>query len=170
MGTLRRVRGADRGAAAVEAALVLTVVVLPLIFGVISYAYMFSFRQALSQAAAEGARAAVGSTSTSTCSSSDPTTYTASTCAAQYAAVQAIQSALSQYNMTCVSSSTTITDTRHLGCNVAAPSACSYDATHNCLTVVVTYPYRSETLLPTVPGLGFTLPSQLGFTSVVQVS
>lgn len=148
----------------------LTVVVLPLIFGVIAYAYMFSFRQALSQAAAEGARAAVGSTSTSTCASVDPTTYTATSCAGQYAAVQAIQNALSQYNMTCVSSSATISDTKHLNCSAMAPTPCSYDATHNCLTVVVAYPYRSETLLPTVPGLGFTLPSKLGFTSVVQVS
>ena len=148
----------------------LSVVVLPIVFGVIAYAYMFSFRQALSQAASEGARAAVGSLSTSTCSSGDPTTYTSATCAGQYAAVQAIQSALGQYNMSCVSATASISDTKHLNCSVAAPTACSYDASHNCLTVTVSYPYRSESLLPTVPGFGFTLPSQLSFTSVVQVS
>ncbi|WP_235737598.1 TadE/TadG family type IV pilus assembly protein [Nocardioides alcanivorans] len=53
---VRRRRDED-GAAAVEFALVLIPLVL-ILFGIISYAYMFSVRQALTQAAAEGARAA----------------------------------------------------------------------------------------------------------------
>jgi Flp pilus assembly protein TadG len=48
---------AEGGAAAVEFALVAPLLLL-LVFGVISYGYMLSFRQALSQGAAEGARAA----------------------------------------------------------------------------------------------------------------
>ncbi len=46
----------ERGAAAVEFALVVPLL-LTLVFGIISYGYLLSFRQSLSQAAAEGARA-----------------------------------------------------------------------------------------------------------------
>ena len=55
----------DRGAAALEFALILPILVV-LVFGVIAFGYMLSFRQAMSQAAAEGGRAAavqVGGTS-----------------------------------------------------------------------------------------------------------
>ncbi len=47
----------ESGAAAVEFALVAPLLLL-LVFGVISYGYMLNFRQGVSQAAAEGARAA----------------------------------------------------------------------------------------------------------------
>jgi len=46
----------DRGAVAVEFALIMPILVT-LVFGIISYGYMLSFRQAISQGAAEGARA-----------------------------------------------------------------------------------------------------------------
>lgn len=52
-----RARRNDDGAAAVEFALVL-IPLLTILFGIISYGYMLSFRQSISQAAAEGARAA----------------------------------------------------------------------------------------------------------------
>ncbi|CAN5261447.1 hypothetical protein BH23ACT9_BH23ACT9_36470 [soil metagenome] len=50
-------RDGERGAAALEMALVLPVL-MALVFGIISYGTMLSFRQSISQAAAEGARAA----------------------------------------------------------------------------------------------------------------
>jgi Flp pilus assembly protein TadG len=46
----------ERGASAVEFALVLPFLAL-FIFGIIAYSYMFSVRQAITQATAEGARA-----------------------------------------------------------------------------------------------------------------
>jgi Flp pilus assembly protein TadG len=52
----RRERG-QGGAAAVEFALVAPLVLL-LLFGIIGYGFMLTFRQALSQGAAEGARSA----------------------------------------------------------------------------------------------------------------
>lgn len=56
-GGVRRAPGRERGAAAVEFALVVPLL-LVFLFGIISYGYMLSFRQSISQAAAEGARAA----------------------------------------------------------------------------------------------------------------
>lgn len=49
--------GAHRGAAAVEFALILPVLAI-ILFGIINFGFMLSDRQAVSQAAAEGARAA----------------------------------------------------------------------------------------------------------------
>lgn len=53
----RRERRGERGAAAVEFALILPILAT-LLFGIIDYGDMLSVRQAVSQAAAEGARAA----------------------------------------------------------------------------------------------------------------
>ncbi|MGZ4474778.1 MAG: TadE/TadG family type IV pilus assembly protein [Nocardioides sp.] len=154
---MAKVRVGERGAAAVEFALILFPLLL-LVFGIIAYAYMFSFRQALSQAASEGARAAVGAS-----------TATQSTAAAK----AAVAGALSTYNMTC--------GTNNLSCAISSPfsgtlagsptaPAPTCPTTHTCVQVYVTYPYRAHSLLPTIPGFGFTLPSSLSFSSVVQVS
>jgi len=145
----------------VETALCICFIVLPLTFATIAYAYMFSFRQALSQAASEGARAAVGAAITPTCGGG-PTSFTSAACPAQFSASDAVGDALDTYGMTC--------GTKNLSCSIPAPSACPDDASHQCITVTVSYPYRDHSLLPTVPGLGFTLPSSLSFTSVVRVS
>jgi Flp pilus assembly protein TadG len=149
----------ERGAAAVEAAVVLCFVVLPLIFAGISYGYMFSFRQALSQAASEGARAAVGAQTGTACASGGGYS---SSCPAQYAASQAVRNALTTYGMACGSG--------NLTCSISAPTSAGCSTGHTCITVTVTYPYRNHSLIPTVPGLGFTLPSSLSFTSVVEAS
>lgn len=163
-----RARGDERGAAAVEAALILCFVVLPLTFGIISYAYMFSFRQALSQAAAEGARASVGAPATSTpCASPsavepDPTLFTSSGCPQQYYAAQGVASALNSYAMSC--------GANNLECTIAPAGSTNCASGHTCLTVTVSYPYRAHPLLPTVPGLGFVLPTTLSFSSTVETS
>lgn len=147
-----------------EFALVLTPM-LYLIFGGISYAYMFSFRQAVSQAASEGSRAAVGAYNVGdpTCANTGP--YTALTCPAQNAAATAVANALNSYGQTC--------GTKNLTCTISigtSPAIAQCAAGHTCVSVRVSYPYRDKSLLPTVPGMGFVLPETLSFTSVVQVS
>lgn len=59
-----RCRRAETGAAAVEFALVVPLFLL-IVFGIIDYGYMLSFRQSISQAAAEGVRAAAVAPTTS---------------------------------------------------------------------------------------------------------
>ncbi|MGN6251660.1 MAG: TadE/TadG family type IV pilus assembly protein [Marmoricola sp.] len=161
-------RRTEGGAAAVETALCLCFVVLPLLFGIISWSYMLSFRQAVSQAAAEGARASVGAPSTSTpcatptATKPDPTAFTAAGCPQQYYAAQAVHSALDNYGMSC--------GVGYLTCTIAAASAVNCAVGHTCMTVTVTYPYRAHSLLPTIPGFGFTLPPDITVTSTVEVS
>jgi Flp pilus assembly protein TadG len=142
----------ERGAAAVETALCLCFVVLPLVFATISYAYMLSFRQTVSQGAAEGARsAAVAPASTL------PADRIA-------AAKNAINHALASGpgGLKC--------DQGHLTCTVTPLANCGDGSAHDCMQVVVEYPYRDHSLLPSVPGLGFTLPSSITYTATAEVS
>jgi Flp pilus assembly protein TadG len=133
------------GASAVEFAIIAPVVLL-LVYGIIAYAYMLSFRQSLSQASSEGARAAAGAPSTAL---------------AQSAALAAVNDALDSVDMSCSSS--------HVTCTIGTPTACTNSTTHDCISVEVSYPYRSHPLLPTV-GLGFVMPQTISYTSVSQVN
>lgn len=149
-------RRGERGAAAVETALCLCFIVLPLVFGIISYAWMLSFRQTLSQAAAEGARAAA----VKPVSSGDAT---ANQAAQQAAALAGVNEAMqtSPQPQTCNSGNFT--------CTVSF-AACANVASGTCVTVVVSYPYRDHSLLPTIPGLGFTLPRTISYSASAAVS
>jgi len=154
----------ESGAAAVETALCLVFIVLPVVLAIVSYAYMFSFRQALSQSADEGARAAVGASMTGCpavgTAQTTFTSYSSATCAAEYYASRAVANNLSQYGMAC--------GTNNLTCTMTLTS-CNSGA-NTCINVQVAYPYRSHSLLPTIPGFGFTLPPDLSFTSSVTVA
>jgi Flp pilus assembly protein TadG len=131
---------------------VLCFVVLPVVFATVGYGYMLSFRQTVSQAAAEGARAAaVAPASTSL---ADRTT----------AATNAVNHALASGpgGLQC--------GAKHLTCTVTKVANCGDGSTHDCMKVTITYPYRDHSLLPSVPGLGFTLPSKIGSSSVAETS
>lgn len=138
----------ERGAAAVETALCLVFIVVPLVLGVIEFGAMLSFRQALSQAASEGARAAVGAPSTA---------------AAQSAAQTAINNALSHYTSAGIQCGSQLTCTYP-----ALPSSCP--SGHTCMSVKVSTNYRSNPKFISFPGLDFVLPNTLSFTSTVEVS
>lgn len=142
----RRSRGRDeRGAAVVEFAIA-SVVLLMLLFGIISYGYMLSFKQGMTQAAAEGARAgAVGSTTD---------------------AAAAVTTAVGAFNKTC--------NTGGLTCkgNTTAwpPVTYTCDTTHTCIKVQLTYDWRNYPLIPRFPGLGLLLPDTLTSTYVARVN
>ena len=144
MGT--RARRDERGAAAVEFALVVPVLLL-LVFGIISYGYMLSFRQGLSQAAAEGARAGA------------VTVAGTSTAERERLARQAVESALASYGISCGVGAMT--------CAIDADAACG-DA--ECVSVRLSYDYESEPLVAPMPGIGLMLPDTLSYEAVAEVS
>jgi Flp pilus assembly protein TadG len=153
-------RRAEGGAAAVEFALVAPLLLL-LVFGVISYGYMLSFRQALSQGAAEGARAAAVSP------------YPAAADKEQ-AAVDAINDALGveAYGITCTgaaASSPLKKDGVSVGTCSVTTAACDADPTKDCVTVDLDYRYRDNPLLPNFPGVGLVLPSHLAYDATARV-
>ena len=140
-----RRRHDERGAAVVEFAIA-SVLLLVLLFGIIEFGYVLSFKQGLTQAAAEGARVgAVGSDST--------------------AIAAAVNKAVGAFNQTC--------NTGGLSCKNDAgvwpptPTACG---TYTCITIEVSYDWKNHPLLPKFPGLGLILPDTLKSTSVARVS
>lgn len=152
---LRKLRRTDKGAAAVEFALVAPLLLL-LLFGIISYGYMLSFRQAISQAAAEGARAAAVATSA-------PTRETD--------ALKALNEGLSSYGVLCAGGKLTRGASEVGTCAVSTASPCtSATTTPLCVSVAIDYLYATNPLTPAFPGLGAVLPEHLQYQSSARVS
>lgn len=145
----------ERGAAVVEFALVSTLLIT-LVVGIMSYGYMLSFRQSISQGAAEGARAAaVAVSATSRVSDAEA----------------ALNEALQSYGVSCNTSTGQLV---RAGSNVGTCSvtiaACANNGTQNCASVALNYLYRDNALVPSMPGVGVFLPKNLSYTSVARVS
>lgn len=119
---------------------------LIIVFGIISYGYMLSFRQAISQAAAEGARAAAVTV--------------AGTSADERARLgkQAVESALSSYGVSCSGAMT---------CEIDAAASCG---TATCVKVKLDYNYKDAPLTPLFPGLGIVLPDHLVYQAAAELS
>jgi len=151
MSTWGSMRRNERGAAVVETALCLCFVVIPLVFASIAYAYMLSFRQTVSQSAAEGARAAAVAPASATEAQRET------------AAMNAVTSALSSGagGLTCTSP--------HVTCSVVNVPNCGDGSGNDCMRVTVSYPYREYSLLP-IPGLGFVMPATVSYSAVAEVS
>ncbi len=154
----RRGHADERGAAAVEFALVVPILLL-LLFGIIDYGYMLSFRQALSQGAAEGARAAAVK----------PTgTVTATLETAMRAAVD---DAVRSYGVRCNGA-----DLEHqtggswvpAGTCTLTVAACTDNASATCATVALSYTYGDDPLIPKVPLV--PLPDTLTYTTSVEIN
>ena len=149
-------RRTDDGAAAVEFALVLPLLVL-LLFGIISYGVMLSFRQSLSQAAAEGARAAAV-----TFLEDDK----------QDEAIAAVDQALDSFGLTCAAPNLLKDGTDVGACTVSTPGVCTPAAAAGveCVTVALTFDYRDHPIVPSFPGVGYVMPEQLTYSAQARVS
>ena len=137
---ISRRRSDERGAALVEFAIA-SVVLLTLLFGIITYGYVLSFKQGLTQAAAEGARAAaVGGD-----------------------AANAVAKSVGAFNQTCTNG--------RLSCTfltTAAATGCTADG--DCMRVQVSYDWKNYPLMPRFPGLGLLIPDTLKSTSITRLN
>ena len=140
----------QRGAAVLEMAIV-ALLLFALLFGIISYAYMMSFRQSLTQAAAEGARAGAVAPSADVVA----------------AATNAVNRAMDGYDVQCGDTGMTCSPPVVADCLKADGTV---DTTRECVTVTVEYAYRDNPILPSFPGLGLTLPEELTFTSTAEIN
>ena len=141
----------ERGATLVEFAIA-SVVLLVLLFGIIEFGYVLSFKQGLTQAAAEGARVgAVGGTSA--------------------AIADAVDKAVAGFDQTCNTGGLTCRDDQGRWTSTTPagplPSACG---SYTCITIEVSYDWKNHPLLPKFPGLGLILPDTLTSKSVARVS
>jgi len=146
----------ERGAAVVEFALVSTLLIT-LVVGIMSYGYMLSFRQGISQGAAEGARAAAVA----------PANFSVGQ--KQTAAQNAVNQALDSYGVQCNGTSLVRNSATVGSCSVTI-GACVNNTAKQCASVLLDYGYRSNPLIPSFPGLGAMLPSHLRYTSVAEVN
>ena len=121
---------------------------------------MLSFRQALSQGAAEGARAAA-----------------ISPLAAESDWLEdgrnAVNEALDSYGVNCagvgVGSALNKDGSRVGSCSLVI-AACAEDASKLCVTVDLDYEYRDNPLLPSAPGVGVVLPPNLSYSANARAS
>jgi Flp pilus assembly protein TadG len=130
------------GAAMVEFALVVGLFVFVL-YGLISFGMILTTKQRITNAAAEGARAAVGQTTAA---------------AAVTAATTRITSALGPAGTTY---------TIGPGAGVPTTGSCG---SNNCITVTITYDLAGHPVVPLAPGLGLVTPSSITSTAVVMYS
>jgi Flp pilus assembly protein TadG len=142
----QRRRRDERGAVLVEFAIA-SMVLLALLFGIISYGYALSFKQGLTQAAAEGARAAA----------------VVALSEAPAKAADAVKPALGAFDKNCTSAGMTCTFQ-------TAPADTGCTAGTNCIRVEISYDYKNYPLIPKFPGLGLILPDTLRSTSIAQVN
>lgn len=137
-----RLRRDERGAAALEFALILPVFLL-IIYGALSFGLAMSVQSSLNQAAAEGARAAVGAT--------DSTYQSVAQAAAQARVTATVGAANGKYA-------------------VVTPSGPYVCGTGTCVRITISYPYSTHPVIPAAPGLGLILPATLNSAYEVQVS
>ena len=150
-------RREERGSASVEFALVVPFLVV-LVFAIISFGFMLSFRQAMSQAAAEGGRAAAVKPS-----GTDDSVRLA-------AARAAVNDALNAYGVSCTDGG----GLTHSGgasgtCTISIGACSSGPAGAECAKVTLDYPYSDNPLLPGL-GLNQFMPDSLDYSTEVRVS
>ena len=139
-----------------EFALVVPLLLL-ILFGIISYGVMLSFRQTMSQAATEGARAAA---------------VTVVATDKQTEGYAAVDEALDSFGVTCTAGNLVKDGTDVGSCDVSAPGACTPAAAGDveCVTVTLSFDYRDHPIVPSFPGVGYVLPSTLTYSAQARVS
>ena len=157
MERFRRTRGDDRGTAALELAFILPVFLL-IVYGGLSFGLALAAKGSVTQAAAEGARSAIGATIIAADNGSQCAAYTRT---AQTQALQALK------GLGTASTYAAVTPTA----GMLAGGACQDNAvTGVIVTVTVTYPYGAHPTIPKAPGLGLVVPASIGATYSVAVS
>jgi Flp pilus assembly protein TadG len=121
-----------------------------LVVGIINYGVMLSFRQGLSQGAAEGARAAAV-----TVTGGDPVAN----------AVGAVSDGLG-HGLVCAPPYV-VRGSAHVGSCTVHVATCSNAATQQCVTVAVSVSYKAANVSPSMPLI--PMPHTLSYTAVAEV-
>lgn len=132
-------RGDETGAALVEFALVFLLFMF-ILYALITFGLILAQKQNITNAAADGARAAVGQS-----------TDAGAVSAATARVTTALGAPGTSYTLS------------------AVPGACS-GGSGRCITVTVRYDYQNHPLVPVAPGLGLAVPNTFQSTAVVQFS
>jgi Flp pilus assembly protein TadG len=137
----------DAGTALVEMAFVIVLLSLVL-FGIVTFGYLLSFKQNLTQAATEAARAGAVATG--------------SALAREDAARAAADEALSAFGQQC--------GVGGMHCNFTGDVSCPEAASGFCVSVRLQYDYAGYPLLPVMPLLGSALPDSITAAASAETS
>lgn len=157
-------RDPEAGAAVVEFTLV-AILLFWLLFGIITFGMILGFKQNMTHAAEEGARAGA----VANCGSGVP----AGTCAANRAdaAGAAARSSVSGFDRTCEADADGLdctVQTHDCGSSPALPP--SSPTTPDCITVTLVYDYAGNPLVAPLPGLGLVTPETMRAAATSQVT
>jgi Flp pilus assembly protein TadG len=143
----------DAGTSLVEMAFLLVPLCL-FLFGIIVYGYLMSFRQNMTQAAAEGARAGAVAP------------VDAGYVTAKARALDATNKALSSFTQSCGTGGVTCTFTVTTSSSISNP--CS--TAPACINVTVSYDYATYPLMPNIPIVSNAIPSTFVSSSSAQLN
>ena len=157
--------GGDDGAAIVEFAFI-SILLSLLVFGIINFGLILSFKQDMTRAAAEGARAGAVALPTGTQTPED---------AAQAAAEAATEEAVQGFDRSCDDDGNGVfdpsgTDNDGLTCSVSVAVCNTTPSSPTCVTVALDYDYDTHPLLAELPLLSEALPDTLSDTSVARIN
>lgn len=159
----------DSGTAILEFTLV-AVLLLTIVFGIISFGLLLSFKQDVTRAAAEGARASAVALSSAVSGANDPR---------RLAGVTATAEAVTGFNKTCgVSGMQCVVQIHDCNYTVAAndlsatPDTNGYyaNADDDCVTVKIIYDHKGFPLVTPMPLISAFLPDTVSARSVVRLN
>ncbi|MCR1350408.1 TadE/TadG family type IV pilus assembly protein [Acidithiobacillus ferrooxidans] len=140
-------RSAERGQAAIEFAIVF-LLFFAMLWGILTFGFIFAAQNTLTLAAENGARAALRYQPATAARISAATTMATQT-------VQWLQNFTPAYDPAAYLTAT------------SAP--CTYNANLICFHVQISYPYAQHPLIPPFPGFGLFAPTQLVGKATMQV-
>jgi Flp pilus assembly protein TadG len=165
----RRAAG-DEGTAILEFTLV-AVLLFTLIFGIINFGLILSFKQDMTRAAAEGARAGAVALPSTTVGASDSRRLAAQT-ATEEAVTELGRTCSGSDGMTCAVQIHDCDFTPAEGNVSPSPDSNGYDnnAQPDCITVRLVYDHDAHPLLAKLPMIAPVLPKSLKASSVVRLN
>jgi Flp pilus assembly protein TadG len=141
---LRRLIKSERGVAALEFAIVAQLLML-LLYGIITYGFVFALDHNITQAAAEGARSVISQPANAL----DQTIIDA-----------AVADAKSHISFAAAQANALVTANIIQNCN----------GTIRCIHVSITYDWRNHPLIPAFIGTQYVTPSQISAESTVELT
>jgi Flp pilus assembly protein TadG len=133
---------------------IVVVLLIVLLYGIITYGLILAAQATVTQAAADGARAGIVS----------------STTAVATAEAQAGTDVGWMNKGTCYEPDVPAGSAGAAISCTAVEETCPSNANNTCLKVTVSYNYASSPLFPEMPGLGVITPSTISSTDVLQLS
>lgn len=139
------------------------------LYGIVGFGVLLSAKQTITQAAADGARAAVSAPQTpdEATNPDSPVRTVARSQAANAASWLHTPAGVPAGGLSCPEAGGA-TAAQPLTCTTSV-APCTGNVTQQCLTLTVSYAYAAKPVIPSLPIVGNLMPQQLTSTSTIQL-